>query len=157
VSPQDFVEEGSMGQLGQRVGLVLGLMFAMGLQWIGRPEGLSIEAWYVVSLSVLMVVWWVTEAIPIAATALLPLAVLPLMGVSSTKDAAAPYADPIIFMFNGGIMLAARYCVVVGRATGVSGGLFHAGFGRYFHVDFQHGHHADAGADRAGCCTGVRS
>ncbi|MEY3137369.1 MAG: hypothetical protein RL580_1101 [Pseudomonadota bacterium] len=96
-----------MGQLGQRVGLVLGLMLALGLQWIGPPEGLSTEAWYVVSLAVLMVTWWVTEAIPIAATALLPLAALPLMGVSSTKDAAAPYADPIIFMFIGGFMLAA--------------------------------------------------
>jgi sodium-dependent dicarboxylate transporter 2/3/5 len=74
---------------------------------MGRPEGLTVEAWYVVSLAALMVVWWVTEAIPIAATALLPLAALPLMGVVSTKDAAAPYADPIIFMFIGGFMLAA--------------------------------------------------
>jgi solute carrier family 13 (sodium-dependent dicarboxylate transporter), member 2/3/5 len=53
------------------------------------------------------VVWWVTEAIPIAATALLPLAVLPLSGAVSVKDAAAPYADPIIFLFIGGFMLAA--------------------------------------------------
>ncbi|MBU3672633.1 MAG: SLC13/DASS family transporter [Sinobacteraceae bacterium] len=96
-----------MGQLGQRIGLLLGLLLALGLQWIGRPEGLSVEAWYVVSLAALMVVWWVTEAIPIAATALLPLAALPIMGVVSTKDAAAPYADPIIFMFIGGFMLAA--------------------------------------------------
>jgi len=96
-----------MGRTGQRIGLVLGPMLALGLQWTGQPEGLSTEAWYVVSLAVLMVTWWVTEAIPIAATALLPLAALPLMGVSSTKDAAAPYADPIIFMFIGGFMLAA--------------------------------------------------
>ena len=96
-----------MGRAGQRIGLMLGPLLALGLQWIGPPEGLSTEAWYVVSLAVLMVTWWVTEAIPIAATALLPLAALPLMGVSSTKDAAAPYADPIIFMFIGGFMLAA--------------------------------------------------
>jgi sodium-dependent dicarboxylate transporter 2/3/5 len=107
VSQKDFVDEGSMGQLGQRIGLLLGPLLALGLQWMGRPEGLTAEAWYVVSLAALMVVWWVTEAIPIAATALLPLAALPLMGVASTKDAAAPYADPIIFMFIGGFMLAA--------------------------------------------------
>jgi sodium-dependent dicarboxylate transporter 2/3/5 len=54
-----------------------------------------------------MVIWWVTEPIPIAATALLPLAALPLIGAASMKDAATPYADPIIFLFIGGFMLAA--------------------------------------------------
>lgn len=108
MTPSDkAVDEGSLGPWGRRVGLILGPLLAVGLQGIGRPEGLTVEAWYVVSLAALMVVWWVTEAIPIAATAMLPLPALPLMGVVSTKDAAAPYADPIIFMFIGGFMLAA--------------------------------------------------
>jgi sodium-dependent dicarboxylate transporter 2/3/5 len=71
------------------------------------PEGLSAEAWRLVSLALLMVIWWVTEAIPISATALLPLAVLPLIGAASMKAAAAPYADPIVFLFIGGFILAA--------------------------------------------------
>lgn len=108
MTPSDSaVDEGSLGPGGRLAGLILGPLLALGLQWMGRPEGLTVEAWYVVSLAALMVVWWVTEAIPIAATALLPLAALPLMGVVPTKDAAAPYADPIIFMFIGGFMLAA--------------------------------------------------
>lgn len=104
-SEQD--DAGSLGVVGRRIGLVLGPILALGLQGITPPEGLTPEAWWVVSLAALMVVWWVTEAIPIAATALLPLAVLPLLGAASVKDAASPYADPIIFLFIGGFMLAA--------------------------------------------------
>lgn len=103
----DQEDSGSLGLLGRRVGLVLGPILALAVQGVAPPDGLSAEAWWVVSLAMLMVVWWVTEAIPIAATALLPLAVLPLLGAASVKDAAAPYADPIIFLFIGGFMLAA--------------------------------------------------
>lgn len=101
------VEETGFGRVGRWVGLVLGPALALGLQALPPPEGLSPEAWWVVSLAVLMVVFWVTEAIPISATALLPLAALPLMGAASIRDAAAPYADPIVFLFIGGFILAA--------------------------------------------------
>ena len=104
-SEQD--DSGSLGVMGRRIGLLLGPIFALSLQGLAPPDGLTTEAWWVVSLAALMVVWWVTGAIPIAATALLPLAVLPLSGAVSVKDAAAPYADPIIFLFIGGFMLAA--------------------------------------------------
>lgn len=100
-------EETGFGRIGRWVGLVLGPALAIGLQLIPPPEGLSVEAWRLVSLAALMVIWWVTEAIPISATALLPLAVLPLIGAASIKDAAAPYADPIVFLFIGGFILAA--------------------------------------------------
>ncbi|MEY2721420.1 MAG: hypothetical protein RL597_865, partial [Pseudomonadota bacterium] len=100
-------ETGSLGEVGRKVGLVSGPALALAVQGFAPPEGLTPEAWWVVSLAALMVVWWVTEAIPIAATALLPLAFLPLLGAASVKDAAAPYADPIIFLFIGGFILAA--------------------------------------------------
>lgn len=100
-------EETGFGRIGRWVGLILGPTLAIGLQLMPPPEGLSIEAWRLLSLSALMVIWWVTEAIPISATALLPLAALPLIGAGSMKDAAAPYADPIVFLFIGGFMLAA--------------------------------------------------
>ncbi len=49
--------------------------------------------------------WWLTEALPLAATALLPLALLPLLGVSTLRSAATGYADEIIFLFLGGFLL----------------------------------------------------
>ncbi len=101
------VEETGFGRAGRWAGLILGPALALGLQFMTPPDGLSIEAWRLVSLAALMVVWWVTEAIPISATALLPLGVLPLIGASSMRDAAAPYADPIVFLFIGGFILAA--------------------------------------------------
>lgn len=100
-------EETGFGRVGRWIGLILGPAVAIGLQLMPPPDGLSVEAWRVVSLAALMVIWWVTEAIPIAATAMLPLAALPLLGASSMKDAAAPYADPIVYLFIGGFILAA--------------------------------------------------
>jgi sodium-dependent dicarboxylate transporter 2/3/5 len=100
-------EETGFGRTGRWIGLAFGPVLALGLQWLPPPEGLSPEAWRLVSLASLMVTWWVTEAIPISATALLPLAALPLIGAASMKAAAAPYADPIVFLFIGGFILAA--------------------------------------------------
>jgi sodium-dependent dicarboxylate transporter 2/3/5 len=54
-----------------------------------------------------MVVWWVTEAVPLAATSLLPLTLFPLLGVASPQEAAAPYAHQLIFLFLAGFLLAA--------------------------------------------------
>lgn len=56
--------------------------------------------------AILMGAWWMTEAIPLAATALIPLVLFPLLDVSSFKDTAAPYASGTIFLFMGGFMLA---------------------------------------------------
>jgi sodium-dependent dicarboxylate transporter 2/3/5 len=53
-----------------------------------------------------MALWWITEAIPIPATALLPLVLFPLLGAGTIRDAASPYANPLIFLFMGGFMLA---------------------------------------------------
>lgn len=99
-------EGGGFGRTGQRVGLVLGPALSLALQAAGPPDGLSSAAWITVSVLVLMVVWWVTDAIPIAATALIPLIALPLLGVETAQEAARPYADPILFLFIGGFMIA---------------------------------------------------
>ena len=53
-----------------------------------------------------MAVWWVTEALPIPVTSLVPLALLPLFGIASLKTVAPNYAKPIAFLFLGGFMLA---------------------------------------------------
>ncbi len=59
-----------------------------------------------VALVLWMVAWWVTQAVPIAVTSLLPLLVLPLSGVMRMTEAAAPYADPVIFLMLGGFIIA---------------------------------------------------
>ena len=58
------------------------------------------------ALAVWMAIWWLGESIPIYATALLPLAILPLGGARDMKEAALGYAHPLIFLFIGGFMLA---------------------------------------------------
>jgi sodium-dependent dicarboxylate transporter 2/3/5 len=70
------------------------------------PTGMSVAAWHVAAVTVLMAVFWVTEAIPIPATALLPIAAFPLLGVMPSAKAAAPYADHLIYLFIGGFFLA---------------------------------------------------
>ena len=57
------------------------------------------------ALAVWMALWWLTEAIDIPATALLPLVVLPFVGASAIRDVAAPYAHDLIFLFLGGFIL----------------------------------------------------
>jgi sodium-dependent dicarboxylate transporter 2/3/5 len=91
------------------VGLALGLTAAIAIQLAPLPAGLSPQAWLVVSLAALMVIWWVTEAVPPAVTGLLPLALLPLppFSVVDIQDAAAPYAHPIIILLIGGFVLGA--------------------------------------------------
>ena len=61
----------------------------------------------VLGLALWMVIWWVSEVVPLAATSLLPIVLLPLTGVSSAKDATAPYANELIFLFLAGFLLAA--------------------------------------------------
>jgi solute carrier family 13 (sodium-dependent dicarboxylate transporter), member 2/3/5 len=70
------------------------------------PEGLSAEGWYTAAIALLMAVWWATEVIPIPVTALLPLVLFPVFNISGITAAATPYANPMIFLFMGGFILA---------------------------------------------------
>lgn len=75
----------------------------------GPQGGLSEPAWRTAALGIWMALWWVTEAAPIAATALLPMVLLPLLDVAPIAAAAAPYANPVIYLFFGGFILAAAF------------------------------------------------
>lgn len=75
--------------------------------WIfPAPEGMSPEAWGTAGVAALMAIWWISETMPIPATALLPLVLLPLGGLADIKATAAPYANPIVFLFLGGFLIA---------------------------------------------------
>lgn len=70
------------------------------------PASLSREAALVMAAAAWIGIWWITEAIPLGATSLLPLALFPLLGVATIRDAAAPYAHDLVFLFMGGFFLA---------------------------------------------------
>ncbi len=70
------------------------------------PEGLSPEGWRTMGVALLMATWWISESIPIPATALLPLVLLPALHLTDIRGAAAPYANPLIFLFLGGFVIA---------------------------------------------------
>jgi sodium-dependent dicarboxylate transporter 2/3/5 len=90
----------------QQAGLFGGAAAFVLLLLVGPPDGLSVDAWVVTALLILMATWWVTEAIPIPVTSLLPLVVLPGFGVSGIQDAANPYADRIVILLLGGFIIA---------------------------------------------------
>jgi len=91
----------------QIVGRVLGpAIFVVMLltdQWQGV---MSTEAWRVAAVGLWMAVWWATEAIPVPVTAFLPLVIFEPLGISSLREAATPYANPTIYLFMGGFMMA---------------------------------------------------
>lgn len=90
----------------QRIGLSIAALLFLAMWFAPAIPGLTESGSRVALLAVMMAALWVTEAIPIPATALLPLVLLPLLGISPVRQAAAPYADPIIYLFMGGFMLA---------------------------------------------------
>lgn len=96
----------AQGWTTKRIGFLTGIVLAVGLQLLPVPEGLTREAWLLASLALLMASWWATEAIPIAATALVPLALFPFLGIISMREAASPYADPIVMLLLGGFIVA---------------------------------------------------
>lgn len=70
-----------------------------------NPFGLDTEATNVMAVAVLMITWWIAEALPMPAVALVPLVLFPLMGIAKISDAAAPYANEVVFLFMGGFMI----------------------------------------------------
>jgi sodium-dependent dicarboxylate transporter 2/3/5 len=89
-----------------RIGLIVAPMMLAFVLLTEPPDGLSVAAWRTAGVVGVMAVLWMTEAIPIPVTALLPLVLFPLLGVAPVKEAAAPYANPVIYLFLGGFILA---------------------------------------------------
>ncbi len=121
-----------------RVGPVVAgpILFAL-LLLMPRPAAISPDAQATLALAGWMAAWWLTVAVPLAVTALLPLALLPTIGVASPADAAAPYANPVIFLFMGGFFIATamrrwalhrRLALAVVMRTGTSPRRLVAGF-----------------------------
>ncbi len=87
----------------KRAGLFLGIIaFILFVLFSGLPH----NARFCAGIAILMSIWWVTEAVPLAITSLVPLVLFPLSGVISGKDAAAAYTNSTIFLFLGGFIIA---------------------------------------------------
>ncbi|MBM7649519.1 sodium-dependent dicarboxylate transporter 2/3/5 [Bacillus ectoiniformans] len=91
--------------LRQNIGLWLGPLLFMLILFGLSPEGMSKEALAVLASTAWIATWWITEAIPIPATSLLPIILFPLTG-AVTEGITSAYADTTIFLFLGGFLLA---------------------------------------------------
>ncbi len=72
----------------------------------GATASLEAAARATVAVGVWMAIWWMTEAIPVYATSLLPIALLPATGAITVRQATAPYGHELIYLFMGGFILA---------------------------------------------------
>lgn len=90
----------------KQVSLWIGPLAAVFMLAIGPPADLGFAAWATGALLVWMAIWWATEPIPIAATSLLPLVVLPLIGAGTAAEAAAGYSSTIVLLLLGGFIVA---------------------------------------------------
>ncbi|MEO1730354.1 MAG: DASS family sodium-coupled anion symporter [Pseudomonadota bacterium] len=115
----------------RQIGLILGpLVFAL-TAVTAPPEGMSAQGWLVAGLVVWMASWWITEAVPLTVTGLLPFLCLPLSGVMNARETASTYYAPILFLLLGGAFIALaiertglhrRLSLAILRVVGSGGG-----------------------------------
>jgi len=91
----------------QTVGRILGpVVFAVMLMTDQWQDAMNPQAWRAAAIGMWMAIWWATEAVPVPVTAFLPLVIFEPLGIANLRDAAAPYANPIIYLFLGGFLMA---------------------------------------------------
>jgi sodium-dependent dicarboxylate transporter 2/3/5 len=90
----------------QDVGIYLGPAVTIVMLLIGPQGGLSDAAWRTAALGLWMAIWWATEARPVGVTAFIPLIFFAPLGITTLHKAAAPYANPILYLYLGGFLLA---------------------------------------------------
>src|SRR3546814_17916138 len=87
-------------------GLIGGLLTFIVMLLLPAPAGMELTAWHVAALTVLMAIWWLTEALPLTVTALLPFLTVPAFVVIDATAIAKEYSSPHLFMILGGAFLA---------------------------------------------------
>jgi sodium-dependent dicarboxylate transporter 2/3/5 len=88
------------------LGLIGGLLSFIIMLALPAPAGMETTAWHVAAMTVLMAIWWMTEAMPLTVTALLPFLLAPAFGVMDANAIAKEYYSPILFLILGGAFLA---------------------------------------------------
>jgi sodium-dependent dicarboxylate transporter 2/3/5 len=90
----------------QRIGFFVGLAGFLLTLLMPSPGNMPADAWHAAGLVWWMAAWWMTEALPLYATAFLPFIALPLLGIADANKTASSYYSPIMFLFIGGAFLA---------------------------------------------------
>jgi sodium-dependent dicarboxylate transporter 2/3/5 len=90
----------------QNVGLAAGALALLATLAVPPPWGMSATAWTTAGLTVLMAVWWTTEALPLAATALAPVTLLPMLGAGDLDAVGGAYGNATVFLILGGFLIA---------------------------------------------------
>ena len=115
----------------RHIGLLVGACALLASALLPTPAGMSREAFIVAGLVICMAAWWMTEAVPLTATALMPFIVLPFAGVMDAKATASAYYSDILFLLLGGGFIALaiertglhrRLALAILRALGGRGG-----------------------------------
>lgn len=121
----------------RRTGFFLGPALFLLIHFFVDPNLVAPGATKVIAVGVLMITWWITEAVPNPVAALLPLILFPALGVMSMSESAVPFANPVVFLFMGGFMIALalekhklheRIAINLIRLTGTSGNGIILGF-----------------------------
>ncbi len=94
------------GLIAKIFGFVLAPAIFLILIFFTKLEPGNPQATYTLAVALLMAIWWVTEVVPLAVTALLPIVLFPIFGIMNGKDVSATYFNHVIFLFIGGFMVA---------------------------------------------------
>ena len=89
----------------EKWGFVAGLVLFILISWV-LPIDAPFKARFALATTCLMATWWISEALPLAITALLPLVLFPVSGVMTLEEAGGGYSEPIIYLFLGGFIIA---------------------------------------------------
>ena len=87
-------------------GLVSGIFILILFFLTKPPDTLSYEGWLTAGIAILMTIWWVTEAIPIYVTGIIPIILFPLFNIFGVQDISSSYAHPLVLLFLGGFIIA---------------------------------------------------
>jgi sodium-dependent dicarboxylate transporter 2/3/5 len=123
-------------QLRNQLALGAGLILFL-VMFLVNPFQFDDKAARVLAVAVLMITWWISEALPMPVVALIPLVLFPLMNIMPIKEVSAGYADSNIFLFMGGFMIGLaiekwnlhkRIALTIVNITGTSGNRIVLGF-----------------------------
>lgn len=93
-------------RIGFWAGLLIGLPLIVFSTWLPAPAGLSPASLRTLGVTAIVAIWWVSEALPLGATSLLPAAAFPLLDIAPAKAVAPAYASPFVLLLLGGFLLA---------------------------------------------------